>query len=118
MPELNDAQREAIATADAHLGNAALPTWTAMWCALHYLHQQASLSDLPPTNGALRLAATLTHMKPAGCVLALTDEEAAALHECLQFDVLDLSTINVDEEDRPKVEHLTAILRRLPDAQA
>lgn len=59
MFRFNDAEREAVANADAHLNNAGLPTYTNTVLHLVYLVKQANLSDLAPKNAALEKAVAL-----------------------------------------------------------
>ncbi len=52
MFRFNDAEREAVANADAHLNNVGLPTYTDTVLRLVYLVGQANLSDLATTKNA------------------------------------------------------------------
>lgn len=70
MPQLNDAQREAVETADAHLNDAALPSYTELASLLLMFREaaQASLDSLRP------LAVHPSHYKPMADVLAHANE--------------------------------------------
>jgi hypothetical protein len=59
MFRFNEVELEAIANADAHLNNVALPTYSQMMDHLVYLAQQAELSNLSHDNLALKKARAL-----------------------------------------------------------
>ena len=59
MFRFNDSEREAVASADAHLNDAGLPTYTDTVLHLVYLVKQANLSELAPKNQALKKATAL-----------------------------------------------------------
>ncbi len=57
MFRFNDAEREAIFSADAELSNAGLPDYTDVVAHLVYLVKQAELSDLSESKNAALIKA-------------------------------------------------------------
>lgn len=61
---MNEAQREAVAEANAQVTNAGLPSYTELASALAYLRRQATFSDLPENNAAMLMAQRLVFSLP------------------------------------------------------
>ena len=57
---MNYATDEAIKTANAHLNNVGLPSYTMLMCTLRYLLSQAELSDIGERNAAVLRAYEMT----------------------------------------------------------
>lgn len=108
--------------ADAHLNNVGLRTYSDMHQGASDLYLAAHsvctgpLKRRPTQMDALRAACT--SFVPAlpltsDVLLTLTVNQARELRECIDADVMDLSTISLDDEDQAKVAVLHTVLARL-----
>lgn len=94
------AQAEAIAQANAYTSNSGLPSYTDL---------VDTIADL---SGVITMLWARLPEAPT-VTLNLQADEAAELREWLDAELMDLSTINVEDEDRPRLERMHRVLAKL-----
>lgn len=101
------AQSAAIQQSNDCTARAGLPSYTDL---------VDTIADMLDTIRAMWARVPTVEPASVGVMLTLQADEVAELREWLEAELLDLSTINVEDEDRPRIERMHRVLRKLGGA--